>query len=230
VQHPEHAKPKLLVIDDHPMVREGLRSMLSGEIEAWAEAGTWEEALLQLRELQPDLVLLDIQLPDLDGLSILRRIKALSPITSVLVVTMHDNPGYVRQAVRLGAAGYVLKGITRRELLAAVRAVCEGESVIEPSILRRVLNEVAVQPEPPPAPGDAPEPLTPVEREVLTLLSRGFTNKEIAQQLRCSVGTAKKYVQRILEKLHVSDRTQAAVEAVRRGLIDEARPRPSDKS
>lgn len=230
MQNPEHAKPKVLVIDDHPMVREGLRSMLTGEVEAWAEAGTWEEALRQLRELESDLVLLDIQLPDLDGLSILRRIKALSPTTSVLVVTMHDNPGYVRQAVRLGAAGYVLKGITRRELLAAVRAVCEGESVIEPSILRRVLNEVAVQPETPPALGDVPEPLTPVEREVLALLSRGFTNKETAQQLRCSVGTVKKYVQRILEKLHVSDRTQAAVEAVRRRLIDETHLRPSDKS
>jgi DNA-binding NarL/FixJ family response regulator len=230
VQNPEHAKPKVLVIDDHPMVREGLKSMLTGEIEAWAEAGTWDEALRKLRELEPDLVLLDIQLPDLDGLTILRRIKVLSPITSVLVVTMHDNPGYVRQAVSLGAAGYVLKGITRRELLAAVRAVCEGESVIEPSILRRVLSEVAVQPEPPPALGDAPEPLTLLEREALALLSRGFTNKETAQQLRCSVGTVKKYVQRILEKLHVSDRTQAAVEAVRRRLIDETHLRPSDKS
>jgi DNA-binding NarL/FixJ family response regulator len=230
VQNPEHARPKVLVIDDHPMVREGLRSMLTGEIAAWAEAGTWDEALRKWRELEPDLVLLDIELPDLDGLTILRRIKVLSPTTSVLMVTMHDNPGYVRQAVRLGAAGYVLKGITRRELLAAVRAVCEGESVIEPSLLRRVLSEVAVQPELPPVLGDAPEPLTPLEREVLTLLSRGFTNKEIAHHLRCSVGTAKKYVQHLLGKLHVSDRTQAAVEAVRRGLIDETRPRPSDKS
>jgi outer membrane receptor protein involved in Fe transport/FixJ family two-component response regulator len=142
VQHPEHAKPKVLVIDDHPMVREGLRSMLTGEIEAWAEASTWEEVVQQLRELEPDLVLLDIQLPDPDGLTILRRIKALSPITSVLVVTMHDNPGYVRQAVRFGAAGYVLKGITRRELLAAVRGYRCREMAMHEALQRSDLQSI----------------------------------------------------------------------------------------
>lgn len=219
VQTAGNPKPKVLVVDDHPMVREGIRSMLTGELDAWAEAGTGEEALKKLTELEPDLVLLDVRLPDMDGLTVLRRIKALSPTTSVLIVTMHDNPGYVQQAVKLGAAGYVLKGIRRRELLAAVRAVFEGEAVIEPSLLKRLLGEVTVESGLRAASGNAPEPLTHMEREVLLLLTQGLTNREIAGQLRWSLGTVKKYVQRILEKLQVSDRTQAAVEAVRRGLI-----------
>ncbi|MBI4608152.1 MAG: response regulator transcription factor [Candidatus Rokubacteria bacterium] len=218
MENPASPKPRVLVVDDHPMVREGIRSMLSGEIEAWAEAGSGEEALKKLPELRPDLVLLDVQLPDLDGLTVLRRIKALSPTTSVLIVTMHDNPAYVQQAVKLGAAGYVLKGITRRELLAVLHAVREGESVIEPSILKRLLGEVTVESGTRAASGDTPEPLTRVEREVLALLTEGLTNREIAERLRWSLGTVKKYVQRILEKLQVSDRTQAAVEGVRRRL------------
>lgn len=219
MQNPANPKPRVLVVDDHPMVREGIRSMLTGEVEALAEAGSGEEALNQFAELKPDLVLLDVQLPDVAGLTVLRRIKALSPTTSVLIVTMHDNPSYVRQAVKLGAAGYVLKGITRRELLATLRAVCEGESVIEPSILKRLLGEVSVESGSRASSEDLPEPLTRMEREVLALLTRGFTNREIAQRLHWSLGTVKKYVQSILEKLQVSDRTQAAVEAVRRGLI-----------
>lgn len=219
MQNPDTPKPRVLVVDDHPMVREGIRSMLTGEVEACSEAGSGEEALKKLSELSPDLVLLDVQLPDLDGLTVLRRIKALSPTTSVLIVTMHDNPGYVREAVKLGAAGYVLKGINRRELLATVRAVCEGESVIEPSILKRLLGEVTEGSPARNVSEDTQDSLTPVEREVLALLTQGLTNREIAQRLRWSLGTVKKYVQRILEKLQVSDRTQAAVEAVRRELI-----------
>jgi len=209
------SKPRVLVVDDHPMVREGIRSMLSGEVAAWAEAGTGAEALKRAAEVNPDLVLLDVQLPDLDGLTVLRQIKELAPRASVLIVTMHDNPAYVHEAVKLGAAGYVLKGISRRELLATVHAVCEGESVIEPPLLRRLLGEVGG----PPLCQTSREALTRVEREVLALLTQGLTNGEIARRLRWSLGTVKKYVQRVFEKLGVSDRTQAAVEAVRRGLL-----------
>jgi DNA-binding NarL/FixJ family response regulator len=212
-------KPKVLVIDDHPMVREGITSMLSGEFEALAQAGTGEDALKVLTEFRPDVILLDLQLPDVDGLTVLQRIKEVSPTTSVLVVTMHGNPTYLQQAIKLGAAGYVLKGVSRRELVASVRAVYEGESAIEPLLLRRLLEEVTGESGPHAAQAEIPEPLTPLEREVLAYLTRGLTNREIAEKMRWSVGTAKKYVQRILEKLHVSDRTQAAVEAVRRGLV-----------
>jgi DNA-binding NarL/FixJ family response regulator len=205
----------VLIVDDHPMVREGIKSMLEDAAEICGQAASGEDALRAIVDLRPDLVLLDLQLPDLDGLSVLQRMRTLAPESRVLIVTMHDRPSYVRQAMRLGAAGYLLKGATRRELLAAVAAALEGESVIEPRLLQRVLEEATAE-----GAGETRDvQLTPTEREVLTLLAQGLTNKEIAARLRWSVATVKKYVQRLLEKLRVSDRTQAAVEAVQRGLI-----------
>ena len=136
-------KRRILIVDDHPMVRDGLASMLEGEVGELEQAGTGEEALSRVQELRPDLVLLDLELPDLDGLTVLQRVKALAPETSVVIVTMHDDPAFIRRAVELGAAGYVLKGITRRELVATVGAVFEGESVLAPEALRRLLGEVA---------------------------------------------------------------------------------------
>ncbi len=212
-------KRRILIVDDHPMVRDGLASMLEGEVGELEQAGTGEEALSRVQELRPDLVLLDLELPDLDGLTVLQRVKALAPETSVVIVTMHDDPAFIRRAVELGAAGYVLKGITRRELVATVSAVCAGESVLSPTALRRLLEQVA----PARATSDGetgPRELTQVERDVLALLAEGRTNKEIAQRLRWSVGSVKKCVQRLLRTLEVSDRTQAAVEAVRRKLVN----------
>jgi DNA-binding NarL/FixJ family response regulator len=210
------AKLRALIIDDHPMVREGLRSMLAGAVASCDEAASAEEAVAKLGRARPDLILLDLNLPDGDGLTLLRRIKELSPRSTVVIVTMHDQPEHVREALRLGAAGYVVKGATRRELLAAVRAAAEGEVVVPPGLLAQMLAEGSERKEA--RPRDTEE-LTPVELEVLQLVSQGLTNREIAERLRWSVGNVKKYVQRILEKLAVSDRTQAAVEAVRRGLV-----------
>jgi DNA-binding NarL/FixJ family response regulator len=207
---------KVLLVDDHPMVRAGLRSMLSdSDIEVVAEAGTGAEAVERVAELGPELVLLDVELPDMDGVETLTRLKARAPRTAVLMVSMHDDPALVRRAIEAGAAGYVLKGINRRELLAAVRAIRDGESVLDPALLRALVT---------PAPGESAggssgEPLTRVELETLALLAAGLTNRAIAERMRWSLGTAKKYVQRILDKLEVSDRTQAAVVAVRRGLL-----------
>jgi len=212
-------KRRILIVDDHPMVREGLASMLEGEVEELAQAGTGEEAIGRVRDLRPDLVLLDLKLPDLDGLTVLQRVKALAPETSVVIVTMHDDPEFIRRAVELGAAGYVLKGITRRELVATVGAVCEGESVLAPAALRRLLGDMA-RPSTGSDGGPGPMELTQVERDVLALLAEGRTNKEIAQQLDWSVGSVKKCIQRLLKILEVSDRTQAAVEAVRRKLVN----------
>ena len=187
------------------------------EIEVVGEAGTAEEAMARAAEHSPDVVMLDIQLADADGLAVLRRLKAAMPQTSVLIVTMHANAEFVREAVRGGAAGYVLKGITRRELVAAVRAVREGESVLDPAVLKDALGTPDGAPRA--AAPSGLEPLTRIEAEVLRLLTEGLTNREISERMRWSLGTAKKYVQRVLEKLQVSDRTQAAVEAVRRGLV-----------
>lgn len=212
-------KPRVLVVDDHPMVREGIRSMLTGEVEAWAEAGTGAEALKKLGELKPDLVLLDVRLPDFDGLTVLKKIKEVAPRTPVLIVSMHDDPTLVRRAIEAGAAGYVLKGISRRELLASVHAVRDGESVLSPALLRSLLADAAGQPPALPPGAGVAEPLTRIEQEVLRLIADGLTNKEISERMRWSIGTAKKYVQRILEKLGVSDRTQAVMEGVRRGLL-----------
>jgi DNA-binding NarL/FixJ family response regulator len=209
---------RVLVVDDHPMVRAGLRSMLSDvDVEVAGEAGTGTEALRRVEDLAPALVLLDMELPDMDGLDVLASLKARAPRVAVLIVSLHDDPALVRRAIEGGAAGYVLKGINRRELLAAVRAVRDGESVVDPAVLRSL---AASTPRETPGPGTAlAEPLSRVELETLALVAAGLTNRQIAERLRWSVGTAKKYVQRILDKLEVSDRTQAAVVAVRRGLL-----------
>jgi DNA-binding NarL/FixJ family response regulator len=209
---------RVLVVDDHPMVREGLRSMLNGDgIEVVAEAGTAAEAVQAAERARPDVVLLDVELPDGDGLGVLGRIKARMPGTSVLIVTMHDESRLVRQAVAAGAAGYVLKGVGRRELLAAVRAVRDGEAVLDPALLRTLVAETPVERQPA---LESAERLTTVDRDVLRLVAKGLTNREIADRMRWSVATAKKYVQRVLGKLGASDRTQAAVEAMRIGLLD----------
>jgi DNA-binding NarL/FixJ family response regulator len=213
-----HRDPaRVLIVDDHPMVREGLRGMLDAAgVEVVGEAGTGEDALRAAAAHSPDVILLDLELPDLDGLAVLRRLKAIARRAAVLVVTMHDDPALVRQAVENGASGYVLKGIGRRELLASLEAVRHGESVLDPSLLRATLADG----EPRPASRDERgNPLSSVEQEMLRLVAQGLTNREIGARLRWSVGTVKKYLQRALEKLGASDRTQAAVEAIRRGLL-----------
>lgn len=190
--------------------------MLSGsDVEIVAEVGTAAEAVQSAGAVSPELILLDMELPDMDGVETLVRLKARVPGAAVLVVSMHDDPGLVRRAIEAGAAGYVLKGIDRRELLAAVHAIRDGESVLDPELLRSLVaapRAVGLE-------SDSSVSLTRIELETLGLLAAGLTNREIAERMRWSVGTVKKYVQRILDKLDVSDRTQAAVVAVRRGLL-----------
>ena len=194
------------------MVREGLRGMLSDPgVEVIAEAASGAEALRLAALLRPDVVLLDLELPDMDGLAVLGRIRAQDAGLPVLVVTMHEDAGLMRRAVRAGANGYVLKGVDRRELLASVRAVRSGGSVVDPSLLRTAVDD---------GDGEADAPaLTRVEVDLLRLVAGGLTNREIAAHLRWSQATVKKYVRRVLDKLGAIDRTQAAVEAVRRGLL-----------
>jgi DNA-binding NarL/FixJ family response regulator len=199
---------RALLVDDHPVVREGLRSMLTcDEVTVVAEAGTGADALHLAAETTPDVVLLDMQLPDMEGLAVLRALGASQSRAAVLVLSMHDDPALVRRALDAGAAGYMLKGVTRRDLLAAMRAACDGATVLDPALAPPARSPLVV------------DPLTAVERQVLGLMADGLTNRAIADRMRWSVASAKKYVQRVLEKLAATDRTQAVASALRLGLL-----------
>jgi DNA-binding NarL/FixJ family response regulator len=257
-----HTEPaRLLIADDHALVREGLRTMLSGEagLQVVAEARNGQEALSSCRELEPDLVLMDVRMPVMDGLEATRKIKQEMPQTSVVMVTMHENPDYLFEAIKAGAAGYVLKDAPGERLLGAVRRTLEGESPLNQELAMKLLVRLARErgeggtregdqqevggeegsggtgsDEEVRAPEEAGEEdgaegqdeaerienLTPREIEVLTLLSRGQTNPQIARNLTVSRGTVKIHVQHIISKLGVSDRTQAAVRAIEAGVIE----------
>jgi DNA-binding NarL/FixJ family response regulator len=209
-------KIKLLIADDHEVVRSGLKSLLAGtEIKVVAEVGTGAEAVKYALESDPDVVMLDIRMPDGDGLTALGRIKLDKPEMPILILSTFDNPTYVARAVALGANGYLLKGCTREELLAAIRTAAAGESAWTRDELRRVTGALAT----PRLTADVEVPLTQRESEVLRQLAYGLTNKEIAQTLHISYETVKEHVQHILRKIGVSDRTQAAVWAVRKELV-----------
>ena len=216
----EQRRIQVVIADDHPVVREGLRSVLltAADMEVIGEAGTGAEAVAQAQALQPEVMLLDIRMPDGNGLAVLNQIKAVSPDTSVIMVTMHDNPDYIFRAVAAGAAGYVLKEANRHDLLTAIRTVLNPSAAPTPVLLSRSQRVPfnAAQTAPP----SGPASLSPVERELLLLLADGLSNKEISLQLRCSLGTVKNYLQHIFTTLQVSDRTRAVVEAIRLGLID----------
>ena len=209
-------KIKLLIADDHEVVRSGLKSLLGGtEIKVVAEVATGAEAVKYALESDPDVVLLDIRMPDGDGLTSLGRIKLDKPEMPILILSTFDNPTYIARAVALGANGYLLKGCTREQLLAAIRTAAAGESAWTRDELRRVTGALAT----PRLTADVEVPLTQRESEVLRQLAYGLTNKEIAQTLHISYETVKEHVQHILRKIGVSDRTQAAVWAVRKELV-----------
>ena len=207
---------RLLIADDHEVVRAGLKSLVAGtDIEIIGEAATGEEAIELALKLNPDVVLLDIRMQEGDGLNALGRIKLDRPNMPVLMLSTYDNPTYVARAVALGAAGYVLKGASRDKLLDSIRKTAGGESAWTREELRRVTGALAT----PRLNADVEVPLTQRESEVLRQLALGLTNKEIAQALHISYETVKEHVQHILRKIGVSDRTQAAVWAVRKGLV-----------
>jgi DNA-binding NarL/FixJ family response regulator len=207
---------KILIADDHEVVRCGLRSLVEGtDIEVAEEAITGEEAVKKAADSSLDLILLDIRMPDGDGLNALGRIKLDRPNLPVLIFSTYDNPTYVARAVALGAAGYVLKGSPKDEIVDAIHKAAAGENVWTRDELRRVTGALAT----PRLNADVEVPLTQRESEVLRQLALGLTNKEIAQALHISYETVKEHVQHILRKVGVSDRTQAAVWAVRKGLV-----------
>ena len=207
---------RVLVADDHEVVRCGLKSLFVGtELEVVAEASNGKDALRLIAELELDVVMLDVRMPDTDGLNVLGRLKLDKPDLPVLILSTYDNPTYVARAVALGAAGYILKGSDRDRVVEAVRRAATGESVWTRDELRRVTGALAT----PRLNANVEVPLTQRESEVLKQLALGLTNKEIAQALHISYETVKEHVQHILRKIGVSDRTQAAVWAVRKELV-----------
>jgi len=207
---------KMLIADDHEVVRSGLKSLVAGtDIKVVAEAASGEAAVRLALKHEPDVVLLDIRMPDGDGLNALGRIKLERPNMPVLILSTYDNPTYVARAVALGANGYLLKGASRDKLLEAIRLAAQGQTSWTRDELRRVTGALAT----PRLAGDVEVPLTQRESEVLRQLAHGLTNKEIALALHISYETVKEHVQHILRKIGVSDRTQAAVWAVRKGLV-----------
>jgi DNA-binding NarL/FixJ family response regulator len=209
-------KIRLLIADDHEVARCGLKSMLTGtEIKIVAEVASGQAAAKYALENELDVVLMDVRMPEGDGLTALGRIKLDKPNLPVLMFSAFDNPTYVARAVALGANGYLLKSCTRDELVGAIKTVAGGENSWTRQELRRVTGALAT----PRITADVEAPLTQRESEVLRQLAHGLTNKQIAEALSISYETVKEHVQHVLGKIGVSDRTQAAVWAVRKQLV-----------
>ena len=223
---PRGAPTRVAIVDDHQLVREGLRDLLEDapDIEVVGEAANGQEALLLCSRLAPNLVLMDVRMPEMDGLAATREIKQRHPEISVMMLTMHENPDYLLEALKAGASGYVLKDGLRQEVVSAVRRVREGESSLDPELAARLLRRLATEeggrgearlPE-----GGIPaEVLTPRELEVLGLVQLGRSNREVAEELFISRGTVKRHIENIMTKLGVSDRTQAVVRALQLGIL-----------
>jgi len=213
---------RVLLVDDQAMVREGLKSMLTMEpdIAVIGEAANGLEALQMVATDTPDIVLMDVRMPEMDGLAALERVKALAPRASVLMLTLYDDPDYLLRALAGGAAGYVLKDGSRDELIRAIRITAEGGAVVAPTMLPDLLRRIGQMGTILPDRARSPRfHLSDRELQVLSLIAKGYTNQQIADKLIVSPTTIKTHVQNILQKLDVSDRTQAAVYAVRYGLI-----------
>ena len=213
---------RVLVADDHAIVRKGIRALLATEpdIEVVGEAENGREAVTEAEKLQPDVILMDLVMPEMDGIEAIRRITARQPEARILVLTSFAADDKVFPAIKAGALGYLLKDSGPEELVQAIHQVYLGESSLHPTIARKLLQELSRPSERPPT----PEPLTEREVEVLRLVARGRSNREIADQLVISEATVRTHVSNILSKLHLASRTQAALYALREGLasLDDA--------
>jgi DNA-binding NarL/FixJ family response regulator len=223
---------RLLVVDDHQLMRDGLVRLLGleQEVEIVGTASDGVEALEKVGELKPNLVLMDVRMPNMSGIAATREIKARFPETEVVLLTMHEEDEYVFEGLSAGASGYLLKDASHDELMSTLRQVNAGQAQIAPSVTRKLVKEFASlrqgRPEPAAAPAAAaparPPELSRREYEVLTLLVRGWSNRQIANELFIDETTVKTHLHRIFEKLHVRDRTQAAILAVQRGWCPQA--------
>ncbi len=210
---------RVVLVDDDDLMRAGLRSVLSSDetIDVVGEAGDGREAVDRIRGLRPDLVLMDIRMPDLDGISATREVLATSPEVKVVVLTTFEQDDYIFDALSAGASGFLLKRTQPEELIAAIHTVADGDSLLSPSVTRRVIDRMASQPSPVRASARLDD-LTPREREVLELVAQGLSNREIAERFVIEESTVKTHVKRILMKLRLRDRVQAVVFAYENGL------------
>lgn len=203
---------RLLIVDDHPVVRDGLNGMLSAQADfsVVGEAGDGAKAVLMVKELAPDVVLMDLRMPEMDGTTAIQKIRKEHPGVFILVLTTYDSDAEILKAIEAGATGYILKDAPREELFRAVRSTAQGQSYLSPSVATRIMGQLR-EPE--------VEPLSPRELDVLSWVAKGATNKEIGRQLHISEATVKSHLIHIYEKLDARDRAHAVGIAVKKGLL-----------
>ena len=210
----------VVIADDHALVRDGIRRMLeeSAGIEVVGEAGDGEEAAQKVAELHPDVVLMDISMPRMNGVEATRRIKAQSPATAVVILTAYDDDIYVSTLLEAGAAGYLLKDVHASDLVSALRAIQAGEAVLSPAVVRRMLAHLGTEHKPA-SHGPEPEDLSAQERTVLLLAARGLSNKAIGTEMSLSPRTVQSHLAHIFNKLGVASRTEAVVMSMKQGWL-----------
>jgi DNA-binding NarL/FixJ family response regulator len=218
---------QVVLADDQPLVRAGLRVLIAGTpgIDVAGEAGTGAEAVRLARQARPDVVMMDIRMPGMDGIEATRLITADDNTARVIVLTTFDDDDYVYAALRAGASGFLVKDMALEDILAAIRVVAAGDALIAPSVTRRLIAEFAARSRPHARP-QVIEGITGREREVLTLVGRGMSNAEIAAQLVISAATAKAHVARLLAKLRARDRVQLVITAYEAGLVSPSGNQP----
>jgi DNA-binding NarL/FixJ family response regulator len=215
---------RVVLADDQPLVRAGLRVLIAdtSDLSVAGEAGTGAQAVRLARDLRPDVVVMDIRMPGMDGIDATRMITADQGAARVVVLTTFDDDDYVYAALRAGASGFLVKDMALEDILAAIRVVAAGDALIAPSVTRRLIAQFAGRPEPPP-PRREIDGITERELQVLTLVGRGLSNAEIAASLFISAGTAKAHVARLLAKLGARDRVQLVIAAYEAGLVPPSR-------
>jgi DNA-binding NarL/FixJ family response regulator len=218
---------RVLIVDDDDLMRAGLKSVLTSDesVEVVGEAADGRAAVQRTRALDPDIVLMDVRMPNLDGIAATSEVLAVSPDVKVVILTTFEQDDYVFGALQAGASGFLLKRTAAEELISAIHTIAAGDSLLSPSVTRTVIDRMAGQPVPDASAGERLEELTPREREVLELVARGLSNSEIAATLVIEDSTVKTHVKRILMKLRLRDRVQAVIYAYETGLT-----RPGSKA
>jgi DNA-binding NarL/FixJ family response regulator len=213
---------RVLIVDDQTVVREGLAAILSTEpeIQVVGLAANGQEALDLMDQARPQVVLMDLKMPGMNGVQATQRIHRDYPEIRVLVLTTYVADEWVFDAIRAGAAGYLMKDTRRGELIGAIKGTAEGKSYLDPAVAGRVMQQAVARPQSEAPAGPQMEALTERELQILRLLAKGYSNREIANEVHLARGTVRNYVSAVLQKLGVADRTQAAIEALRRGLVD----------